>query len=555
MPNDFVERLREAAQTQPPKAPPKKRATVTKLKPSVSPDFFILDAFGDYVPAEQQHIRDASAELFILNGEEYTLWKGPRPEAKPVAVPGPGGGGLPVSVVADQFSDMRMAAAFAQMFIDEIRFWAEAGKYLVFDGRRWSTDVPGGPFPYARRMIEALYKSAFECTDYAQRGDMLKAIIKMEAHPRQETILAAARTRPELIISAVALDQHPMLITANNGVVDLKTGALQPHDAGYFMTRLIHIDYVSEAKCPVFLAFLDRIFEGNQDIIGYLQRFAGYCLTGQTGEQILLFLYGLGCNGKSVLANVLGSLMGDYASTAGSDLLMARDNRTASNDIAALRGARLVKVSEFDDGERLAESQIKTLTGGDPVTCRHLYQEYFTYTPSYKILLIGNHKPKVRGTDHGIWRRLHLLHFQVTIPEKERDPHLQDKLLGELPGILAWAVHGCLEWQRHGLNAPDEIKTATNEYRQSEDIFRQWIDDCCVKGEYIVTPASDLMESFVNFSKWRNITPQNFGRMLSDAGFTSKSSHGKRKWAGLGLAQTDDNRHWQDTGDDLDKPF
>jgi putative DNA primase/helicase len=142
---------------------------------------------------------------------------------------------------------------------------------------------------------------------------------------------------------------------------------------------------------------------------------------------------------------------------------MARNNRNASNDIAALRGARLVKVSEFDDGERLAEAQIKTLTGGDPVTCRYLYQEYFTYTPIYKILLIGNHKPKVRGTDHGIWRRLHLLHFHVTIPEDERDPYLQDKLLAELPGVLSWAAQGCFDWQSVGLSPPEEIKVATAE--------------------------------------------------------------------------------------------
>lgn len=460
---------------------------------------------------------------------------------------------LPVSVVADQFTDLRMAAAFAEMFQNVLLYWMEVGKWLVFDGNRWTTDAPGGAFTFVRRMIEELYRRALSCTDFAQRSEMLKAILKLEAHPRQETILAAARTRPELIITAADLDKHPMLLTVNNGTLDLKTRALLPSLSKNRMTRLVPITYDPGAQCPLFLKFLDRVFAGNQEVIAYLRRFAGYCLTGQTGEQILLFLYGFGCNGKSVLANILGALLGDFANTATSDLLMARDNRSASNDVAALRGARLVKVSEFDDGERLAEAQIKTLTGGDPVTCRHLYQEYFTYVPTYKILLIGNHRPKVRGSDHGIWRRLHLLHFRVTIPDDERDPYLQDKIISELPGILAWAVEGCLEWQQGGLRPPEEIKAAIDEYRSSEDVFSQWVDECCIKGEYLTAPASDLLNSFIEHSKWRGTTPKKLGQMLSDAGFI-KEKCGVIKWRGLGLLRGTKGHHWQDRGPDY-APF
>jgi putative DNA primase/helicase len=335
-----------------------------------------------------------------------------------------------------------------------------------------------------------------------------------------------------------------MLLTVLNGTIDLKTGRLQPSRAEDFMTRLVPIEYDLEANCPLWINFLDRIFDADYEVIDYLQRFAGYCLTGRTGEQVLLFLYGLGCNGKSVLANVLGALLGDYSSTAGAELLMARDNRNATNNVAALRGARLVKVSEFDDGERLAEAQIKTLTGGDPVTCRFLYQEHFTYTPSFKVLLIGNHKPKIRGTDHGIWRRLHLLPFRVTIPEEERDPHLQDKLMTELPGILVWAVHGCLEWQKTGLNPPEKIKAATAEYRKSEDIFDLWLDDCCVKGEHMTATAADLLASFVDFSRWKGTTPKKLGGMLTDAGFSREKSNGAIRWRGLGLIPAACNPHW-----------
>ncbi len=456
--------------------------------------------------------------------------KPPKPKPEPPESTGP----LPVSSVADQFTDLRLSAIFAEMFKGELRYWQETGKWLIFDGHRWTTDAPGGAFPYVRQMVEALYQRAMQQQDYAARQEMLKAILKIEGHQRQETILAAAKTRPEIILTTADLDRHPMLLTLSNGTLDLAAGTLQPHRADDMITRMAHIEYNPAATCPLFLQFLHRIFDGNQSVIDYLKRFAGYTLTGQTGEQILLFLYGLGCNGKSVLANVLKALLGDLASTATADLLMARDNRGASNDVAALRGARLVNVSEFDSGERLAEAQIKTLTGGDPVTCRHLYQEYFTYLPSYKILLIGNHRPQIRGTDQGIWRRLHLLNFKVTIPEDERDPHLEQKLREELPGILSWAVQGCLEWQQKGLAAPDEIKAATAEYRQSEDIFQQWLTECCTTGEQCTSLAGDLLNSFIEFSKWKSTTPQKLGRMLTEAGFTKeKSSYAK--WGGISL--------------------
>lgn len=544
----FADELR-IIQTQVDASTQKKPKTATAPAPT---GFFILDLFGSYSKAERLHIQDKTCEIYIQNGDDYILWKGQRPEAKTLPDV-EGNQDLPVSVVADQFSDMRMASAFAQMFTGLIMFWSEIGKWLIFDGHRWTTDAPGGAFPFIRKMIESLYQRALDC-EYAQRADMLKAILKLEDHPRQVTILSAAKVRPELIVTSAGLDQHHMLLTVSNGTIDLESGELRTSRADDYMTRMTEIEYDPEAKCPLFLAFLNRIFDDNEDITSYLQRFAGYLLTGRTGEQILLFFYGLGCNGKSVLANVLGALLGDYASTAGSDLLMARDNKGSSNDVAALRGARLVKVSEFDDGEKLAEAQIKTLTGGDSVTCRHLYQEFFTYVPTYKILLIGNHRPKIRSTDFGIWRRLHLLNFGVTIPEEERDPHLQEKLIAELPGILAWAVGGCLNYQKEGLAAPDEVRAAVDEYRNSEDVFAAWLNDSCTLGKEFTTTSADLLTSFIDYSKWRGTTSKKLGQMLSDASFIKEKSNGVIRWRGLGLPQAAAGRHWQEKDDDI-RPF
>jgi putative DNA primase/helicase len=213
---------------------------------------------------------------------------------------------------------------------------------------------------------------------------------------------------------------------------------------------------------------------------------------------------------------------------------MHRNNRGGSNDLAALRGSRMVKISELNDGDRVDEAIIKSLTGGDRITCRFLYGEYFQYTPSFKIVMLGNHKPKIRGRDLGIWRRIHLLPFSVTIPEQDRDPDLLSKLLAELPGILTWAVRGCLEWQRIGLQPPNTVLAEVEAYRKREDIFSQWIDECCVSGNELTTPAKELMESFVEFSNWRNISPQKFGRMLAEAGFI-REKVGTISWKGISL--------------------
>ena len=431
-------------------------------------------------------------------------------------------------------TDMRVAERFAGLFRDRVRYWPQTRKWLVFDGTRWASDLAGGAFPYLKEMIGGLYEAARKIPDDTLRQNVLKGIVGLENHRRQETVLDAATVIPDMIVNSHQLDRDPMVLNVRNGTLDLTTGALRPQNHADLITRLVDIDYAPGAQCPEFLHFLDTVLAGKQELVDYLQRFIGYCLTGKTTEQVLLFLYGTGANGKTTLANIIEALLGDFAATADCSLLMHRDNRTASNDLAALRGARLVKVSEFDDGERLAESTVKTLTGGDRVACRFLYGEFFEYTPAYKIVLLGNHKPKVRGRDLGIWRRIHLLPFRVTIAEADRDPHLLDKLLAELPGILAWAVQGCLAWQRGGLRPPAEVRDEVEAYRLGEDIFSQWLDDCCVTGDEHRTPANDLLASFVGYSNWRGTSSKKFSQLLEEAGFAKEKSN-TIYWRGVAL--------------------
>lgn len=436
--------------------------------------------------------------------------------------------------VPNLITDIRIAGHFTKNYNSKVRYWMEAKKWLTFDGQRWSTDAPGGPFPFFKDNLGQLYRDVRNISDDNTRQTMLKDVISLESHRRQETVLKAASVVPEMTVSSSQLDQDPMLLNCRNGTLNLKDGSLYEHTPAGFITRLVNIDYSSNAECPEFLRFLDRIMGGNSALIDYIQRYVGYCLTGNISEQILVFFYGTGANGKTTLANVIEMLLGDFASTAGSTLLMHRDNNSSSNDLAALRGSRLVKVSEFDDGERLAEATVKTLTGGDRISCRFLYGEFFEYTPQYKILLLGNYKPKVRGRDHGIWRRIHLLPFNITIPEKERDPKLMDKLTAELPGILNWAVQGCLQWQKKGLCPPREVSEEVEAYRHSEDIFQQWIDECCKVGGGYRSAANDLLQSFIGYSNWRNISAQKFGRLLAECGFKREKS-GTIFWNGISI--------------------
>lgn len=436
----------------------------------------------------------------------------------------------------DQITDMRVATFFIKVCEDLLRFWQEGKKWLVYDGKRWNANTHGGAFPLFKEALALLYKKASEIEDDDKRIAIVSQLIKLESHRRQKTLLEAAAVIPDTIIASSALDQNPMLLNCSNGTVNLKTGDLQPHSPEDFITRLVNIEYVSDAECPEFIRFLDRIMGGNTALIDYIQRYIGYCLTGNTSEQILVFFYGTGANGKTTLANVIEMLLGEYASTAGSSLLMHRDNNSASNDLAALRGARLVKVSEFDDGDRLAEATVKSLTGGDRISCRYLYGEFFEYTPQYKILLLGNHKPNIRGRDHGIWRRIHMVPFNVTIPDNERDPKLMEKLSAELSGILAWAVKGCLDWQKTGLRPPSVVKEEVKVYRQSEDIFNQWLDDCCITGDGCCASASTLLQSFNDYSDQKRMSPKKLGHLLCEAGFI-KDKRGTVIWHGIALAE------------------
>lgn len=305
------------------------------------------------------------------------------------------------------------------------------------------------------------------------------------------------------------------------------------------MTRTITTPYEPIAKAEKWLTFLNRIFNGNQTLISYVQRIVGYSLTGDTSEQCLFLCHGPGANGKSVLLETISSLMGSFAQASPMTTFTSKPNDNgASNDLARMRGARLVTASETNEGVRLNEALIKKVTGQDQITARFLFSEFFDYSPQFKLWLAMNHKPVIRGVDDGIWRRIRLIPFAVIIPEKERDKNLTEKLRGELPGILAWAVQGCLNWQKNGMQTPPEVLAATEGYRSEQDVLGAFFDECCVLGDDYRVKTSDLWEAY---KRWAEngcefrMTQTLLGRRLADRGLKKEHSMHGNFWAGIGL--------------------
>ena len=445
-------------------------------------------------------------------------------------------------LVADSpsvFTDTKVAWFFTVRANGLIKYWSERDHFLIYDGTRYNATFPGGPFPFIKEMIAALTDQARLIPGEVDRIGKLKELLKLESHQKQCSVLESAKNIPALIVTSAMLDSNPMILNVLNGTIDLKKGRLLAHNPADLITRRIDIEYDPEATCPVFLAFLEKIMGGNARLISYLQRWVGYCLAGMTNEQVLLFLYGRGRNGKTTLVNIVRELLGDFAATADGGIILNRTGNDLNSlaTLAGLRGTRLVTLNEINDGDRLNEAAVKNFTGQDEISCRFLHQGFFSYRPQFKLLLFGNYKPNIRGRDYGVWRRIHLLNFGVTITDAECDPHLDQKLRNELPGILTWAVKGCLAWQKHGLNPPCEVKAAVDEYKRAEDILQSWIDEFCELGPLFSERPQELLSSFINFSNWKSLNPNKFGRMLSDAGFEKSKSGGDRRWIGIHLKQ------------------
>jgi len=425
----------------------------------------------------------------------------------------------------------------------DLRYCYAWKTWLVWDGKRWKKDGQGEVERRAKDTVRDLYAEASHWGDEHTRQSIAKWAIQSESERRIRAMISLARSEPGISVLPEELDRNPWLFNVANGTLDLRTGELRPHRREDLITKLSPVEYDPEAKAPLWESFLERVLQ-DEELIAFIQRAVGYALTGDTSEQVLFLLYGTGANGKSTFLETIRAMLGDYAQHTSFETFLARRGEGVRNDIARLVSARLVTAQEVESGRRLAESLVKLLTGGDTVTARFLYSEYFEFKPEFKLFLAANHKPIIRGTDLAIWRRIRLIPFTVTIPPEEQDHRLGEKLKKELPGILAWAVRGCLEWQERGLGLPPQVKAATEAYREEMDILAAFLNERCVISPEAVTPAKDL---YAAYTQWcfeygeRPETQRSFGMRLSERGFERTKHKGRCHWRGITLVDRVDD--------------
>ena len=433
-------------------------------------------------------------------------------------------------------TDLGNAERLVALHGRDVRYVYAWARWLVYDGRRWIVDDAGEVERRAKETARGIYHEAATAPTEAERKALADHAKRSEAKSRIADMIALAQSEPGIPVSPVMLDADPWLLNVENGTVDLRTGDLREHRRDDLITKMAGTRYEVAAPAPAFGSFLDRVLP-SAELQRFVQRVVGYCLTGDVSEQALLFLHGAGANGKSTLINAILAMLGEYGQQAAPDLLAAKTG-THPTELADLKGARFAASVEVEDGRRLAESLVKQLTGGDRIKARFMRQDFFEFDPTHKVFLAANHKPVIRGTDHAIWRRIKLVPFEVTVPKKEQDPRLFEKLGAELPGILAWAVRGCSEWQRNGLGEPDEVRRATEGYRSEMDVLAAFLEERCVLLRNAETQATPLYEAYRHWSDENGERPENqrrFGTRLSERGFEKAKRGGVYYWFGIGL--------------------
>lgn len=358
----------------------------------------------------------------------------------------------------------------------DLRYCGPWKCWLVWTGKRWERDIRGLVRHWAKLTVRGIYAEAGALEDDGDRSTLVKWARKSESAAARAAMVTLATSEPSIAIAHNALDADPWLLNCENGTVDLRTGALSPHDRRQLITKLAPVAYDPDAPCPTWDAFLARV-QTASELRGFLQRAAGYALTGIIRENALFFSYGRdGANGKSTYHETILAMMGDYGGPAARKLIFRSPNSDRHpTELADLFGRRFVRCSEVEEGQAFDEALVKDLTGGDTISARRMHEDFWSFFPSHKLFLAGNHKPTVRGDDGGIWRRMRLIPWAVTIPKNEQDTGLSAKLRAELPGILSWAVRGCLEWQTRGLDEPAEVREATREYRAESDALGEFL--------------------------------------------------------------------------------
>lgn len=435
-------------------------------------------------------------------------------------------------------TDMGNAEQLVHQHWRKVRYCEKFGGWFVWDGRRFEKDETGAVYRLTKETVRTIYGEASRTPDEDRRKELASWASTSERLQRIEAMIRLASKDEAIAVLPEDFDKDLYLLNVGNGIIDLRTGILKTHDPADLITKLAPVSYDADADMPVIKEWLLEIMDGSGNLVLFLQRAVGYSLTGDTREHILPICYGTGANGKSTFLGLIQEMLGDYATVTNTSALMVRRIEGISCDVAMLKGARFVAAAEVEEGQRFAESLVKQLTGGDLISVRYLHCNPFTFKPTFKIWLAVNHKPVIRGTDLGIWRRVRLIPFTVTIPEDKQDQTLPAKLREELPGLLAWAVAGCLEWQLYGLGVPDEVKKATGQYQSEMDAVAQFIEACCTVLEGLAVRSSSIYTAWVAWCKSNGETETSnkaFSLKLEEKGFKKTKRKNGVWFIGFGL--------------------
>ena len=424
-----------------------------------------------------------------------------------------------------ELTDIGNGKRFVQAADGLFRFCFGTGVWFTYDDGRWRADDGGA--------VQALCKEvALKIKDEATSdADSAKHVLRWAAlsQGRDRLNAMAWTARDEVAVDVDDLDADQWLLNCGNGTVDLRTGALRRHDPGDLLTKQAAVEIVPGAGCPMFLQFVDEVMQGDAEMVAYLRRVIGYSLTGDTREHAFFVLYGGGANGKSTLLKIVTTMLGDYAHTAQmAAFVKSHQSDNGPNEaLASMRGARAVLASEIRNGAALDEQLVKNMTGGDKLRARFLHQNSFEFLPTFKVWLLVNHLPRITGTDHGIWRRVRVVPFLRKFAEAEQDKTLADRIIAtELPGVLNWAISGCLEWQRDGLGTAKVIESATAVYRRKSDLVQQWMEDTCDTGPNWNVPVAWARANFLDWcakNGERQLGKNEFASALFSHGFSSKN--------------------------------
>ncbi|MDR0474648.1 MAG: DUF5906 domain-containing protein [Treponema sp.] len=438
-----------------------------------------------------------------------------------------------------QFTDATNAARLLKEHKRNIRYFPAWKKWLVWNGTHWETDE-GGALIHEKGLetVRNIYDELSKTDDYRERNDIENFGKISESVRRREAMIKTAQYIKELNIKSDDLDTDPWLLNVRNGTINVLSGEFREHRQEDMITKLANVEYAPAADCPMWKQFIREIMDYKPELVNFLQTAAGWALTGNIEEQTMFILYGSGANGKTTFLNTIQYLLGDYAIASPTESFMKKNVDQNTNDIARLRGTRFVTTTEAEQGRRLSEPLIKKITGNDQITARFLYGEYFNFTPTFKIFMATNYKPVIKGTDHGIWRRIKLIPFTTTIPQDKQDKNLEIKLKQEVCGILNWLLEGTLRWRREGLIAPAVIFNATDEYRGEMDVIGNFLKERCVKDGGVSIRIRELYKAYADWcddNKEHAVSERFFTMRLNEIGFVQNRTAEARYWMGLAL--------------------